>query len=283
MTSFKQSVIIPLEDYKKYKDFTSKLNQVPSNKILFDETLPADVKMKLFKKQKIKDQRLQKIQSKIDATAKATITDLKTKSSSGMQTSSLTKSTASVQTVPSLPYIDKGDFQEEHRKTVNLILDTIAANVSELSYNKDYEILIDRRLLPGSNIKEILKYIMNTSIITRSDDIPLGALHFYEKLIKLGFPKDLLKIKPSNYGAAQKIITEAKYFVTPKSRFGPPQSRSTLRRSWIPYGSPPLRTRFNSLTPRFETHSSSTLAHINHPPRQTSKDIPIQYPEYGET
>ena len=257
MTSFEQSVIIPLENYKKYKDFISKINEVPSSKILMDKNLPADIKMKLFKKQRFKD-KLHKVP------LKTTITDNKTSSTNVQTSSQVDKISSSVQTIPQLPNIDRTIFHNDDKKTIDAILNTIASNVHELSYNKDYEILIDRRVLPTSNIKEILNYILNRSILTKSSDVPLGALHFYEKLLKLGFPQALIKFKPSVYATSEKIRSEAMQFVTPKTT---PIKEHNPAQRWFPYNK----------TPRLNRKSPGSF--IAASPLRSS---PVLYQNYGQ-
>lgn len=56
MTSFKHSIIIPLERYKKCEKVLSQTGEDHPTQILMDEKLPPDVKMKLFSNAKIVEQ-----------------------------------------------------------------------------------------------------------------------------------------------------------------------------------------------------------------------------------
>ena len=52
--SFQESIIIPLETFKKYQTHkgTDKIQNIQSENVLFDTSLPPDVKMKLYNQEK---------------------------------------------------------------------------------------------------------------------------------------------------------------------------------------------------------------------------------------
>lgn len=156
--NFKHSIIIP---YKLYKKFSLDKNDT-SVDILTDETLPSDVKLKLYN------------QSKIGATS----------------------STASIDT--SEPDIRRGDFilsniPDKDKPVVGAILNLMHKNKTRTDYNDQLELILDGEVLPESNLINVLLFLTKNIPITSDNDIPTGSIRLKDKLEEIGMPTIWIK------------------------------------------------------------------------------------------
>ncbi len=159
--SFEHSIIIP---YKLYKRCNMESND-NSLDILTDETLPSDVKLKLYNQ--------------------ATI---------GTSSSPLSFSTPD-------PIIKRGEFilsniPDKDKPVVRSILDIMDKNRSRTDYNDNLELILDSELLTGSNLVNVLLYLTRNLPITSDQDIPIGSRRLHQKLIELGMPTIWIKKAP---------------------------------------------------------------------------------------
>ena len=158
--SFKESIIIPLETYRKCR-----FDQSGQDVDLLSSKLPSDVKMKLFNQMKIKSKRKSIPQTITSPTDSLSVKDILNK----------------------IPIKDQ--------PYVKSILDWIKPHSHDLRWNSDHEIIIDGKVQPGSNVSEIFQYLTNNLTVTSDNDIPVGARAFHDKLMFLNIPISWIKVK----------------------------------------------------------------------------------------
>ena len=154
MTSYKESVIIPLSLFQRCKLLDTEENVL--------ESLHPDHKLKL-----IQQERLQKIK-------------------------------------PREPAIEQDLFPHENNVIesvgvkdvpfVHAIIDLLKPKSDEIHWNKNYELILDDKVIPGTHVIDLFQFIMKNKIITKASDIPLHGLPFYYKLQTLGVPESWIKV-----------------------------------------------------------------------------------------
>ena len=160
--SFKESVILPYSLFKKCQ--FAPPEKLEHENILRDSTLPSDLKMKLYSQSKA----------------------------------------LSTKPTPE-PEKKKADYRDENAYILQLmpekdqpfissILTKIAARKDEIHWNTELELNIDGKPYPGSNIIELLKFVVKNLIITSDIDVPIGAKDFVNKLYDIGVPKTWIKV-----------------------------------------------------------------------------------------
>ena len=199
MSSFEHSVLVPLADYNRFKDMI-KNKDSPEN-ILLDEKIPSDIKIKLYHKaRKQKKDRYDKPPI-TDKTMKSTVFDTSSPKDLSSKSTSSPKhpSSKSIQTETPLPSISLKDFESKDRNHVEKILTKIKDNPDIVSYNFKKEIIIEGDTIEGSNLTEILHFLLNKSIVTSHTDIPEGARELYNVLLGLDLPPRFFKIKTFDF------------------------------------------------------------------------------------
>lgn len=165
--SFQESVIIPLELYKRCRlEDGHKLVD-----ILMDNTLSKDRKMKLYHQEQTREKH-----------------------------NNLTAKFPDQQPLPSTT-VSFGDhillqLPPEDRPNARAILETFKENSSVLSWNVNQEVLVNGHVIPGSNIVHIFQYFTRNLPVTSSKDVPVGAREVFEMLLALNVPAKWIKQKP---------------------------------------------------------------------------------------
>lgn len=195
MATFEHSIIIPLEEYSKCEELLKLQNNSPSTQeptqILLNTTLPKDAKLKLYHQQKLEQKNKGRKRTRSPPSPKPLTHEM------GIQPDEVPQLSSAAQTDPTIPHISPDDhFQKSDRAKVEKILNKIASHWHELSWNDNYEIIVDGKLFEGSNVVEILKYLMRAKIVTKSTDIPVSVLEFYTKCIQIGIPQSLFVFNP---------------------------------------------------------------------------------------
>ncbi len=152
--SFAQSVIIPLSVFEKC-NFGKE-----GDDILFDDTLPSSKKMMLYQ-QKLMRKRKKEVVKKL--------TDIPP---------------------------DTTPFSEDiitytpsrHRPVVENIIKIIKQHPKDIKWNDNYEVILNDKLLPNTNIQDILQYLLNTKVVTSTKDVPIAAERIKEELKDIGVP-----------------------------------------------------------------------------------------------
>ena len=167
--NYKEAVIVPLEVFNKC-NFNPKEKELPPQKtggILNDETLPPDIKIKLYnQKKKLTKRPLpepQLVQIKKEAEA------------------------------PSEDII-LNQFPLRTRPVVNLILKYMKDSRGILSWTDNLEIVIEGETIQDSNIIQLLRFVTNSLTITSAKDIPVGAEDFVDTLVDIGVPKAYIQL-----------------------------------------------------------------------------------------
>jgi hypothetical protein len=172
--SFQESIIIPLSMFEKCK-FKEEVN--PEEDILNNESMPSDLKMKLLQQErKLKPKKKlqpRKELSLIDESDKKIHPDNKLYNEQ-------------------IQYI-LGKISRKHQPFISSILHYIKDYSNQISWNKDFDIIIDKLLVNNTNIIDILKLLTKDLIVTADTDIPLGSRKFYDKLIDIGIPKSWIR------------------------------------------------------------------------------------------
>lgn len=202
--SYHKAVIVPASIFERCKFDTG------TNDILFDNTLPTDVKLKLYNQNKLLN---------LDGKKKQ-------------------KTTSNDQTL----YVEKfiSTIHPSVRPFAKSILDKLQNNL-DISWSPDGEITIESETYYGSNITEILKYILNLLVITNDNDIPHGATPFLQFLQKINIPQEWIKLrikkrtkKDINY--REKEISESEFSDEDEPQLTSPEkplSRSAKRRQYF--------------------------------------------------
>ena len=153
--SFKESVIIPLKLFEKcFFEIETKIIQ--------NETLPTDMKIKLHTQERIQLNRKQ--QQNEDKNKSEEIQKL--------PRDKILNTTAVV----------KQPF-------VNSIIDIIEKYRDIIYWDETYKLYIHKELMPQYNIIDIFGYLFKRAIVTKNTDIPNGSKEIYDILIEIGVPK----------------------------------------------------------------------------------------------
>lgn len=181
--SFKQSVIIPYQTYKRCR-FPHNARDV---EILTKTNLSKDTKMKLFNQEQLRKKK-------------------KTphKSITGNLSPDLVQ-----------PTLNKDEILQnigiKHKPFASLILDIIKDNPTELSWKKEtFEVILDGILLQGTNIIHILQYLMKNVTVTSESDIPKSVVDVYKKLLSFGIPTSWIKQKPPTRKSSRRLALSSK-------------------------------------------------------------------------
>ena len=159
MSSYQESVIIPLE---LYRTLTNEKN------VELKADLPSSVNVKLYQQE-----HLGKVHRVPDPLVKLGETEA----------------------LPDAIIIDS--VKTVDKPTVKSILDKIQQFKNIVSWNKNLEIILNGNVIPDTNIVKIMQYLMKSRVVTSERDIPRGASQFYEALIEqLEIPKSWIKQKP---------------------------------------------------------------------------------------
>lgn len=160
--SFHESVIIPLELFKKCK-FEEAVSLNKHSKILDNPSLTADEKMKLF----YQDSQFKK-------------TKLAPLISPDKQFD---------------PTIFNSSIPERYRPYAESILKFIREYPEDVGWDKDYQIKIKSVTIPFSHLGKSLQHFMKNTVITKDSDVPPGTHALLERLLELGMPKTWVPAK----------------------------------------------------------------------------------------
>ena len=181
MTSFKQSIIIPLSLFEKCnfsgeppteRDPPPTTESKPAD-ILHDPKLAVDTKMKLYsqKKKFHIDKKRRPYPVIIDTPKKVSIISKKN----------------DISAIRDL-------FSTGDQPIINSILENILDNPSKISWDEKYQIIIDGIPIHESSLIDLLKYVRNETVITSDEDVPIGAAKFIHVLDQIKIPRSWLKI-----------------------------------------------------------------------------------------
>ena len=143
--------------------------------ILHDPNIPTDTKMKLYAQEK-------KLDKKPHAPTK--------------QNTLEQKHSRPPKTIPPVSEEDIiSHLPSDAQPFVRSILHKMSQYQSQISYDHQMQIHIDGTPIPGSNIIEILRYLMKKMTITSDRDIPKGGLETRDKLLQIGVPQSWIRVK----------------------------------------------------------------------------------------
>ena len=164
--SFQESIIIPLETFKMYQTYKGTEKRQDEN-VLFDESLPPDVKMKLYNQEKALKQIIQIPSTVPEPTFKGTAKDYNF-------------------IIDSIP--------TAIQPFVSSILNHLQHFKDQITWNDQLELIIDGKPFANSNIVKLFQFIMKKITISSDKDIPIGAFEFYRKLLEIGVPNAWMKL-----------------------------------------------------------------------------------------
>ena len=164
--SFQESIIIPLETFKKYQTHKGTDKRQDEN-VLYDTSLPPDVKMKLYNQEKALKRNIQ-IPSAV----------------SEPKSNDTTKDYDFI--IDSIP--------TAIQPFVSSILHHLQRFKDQITWNNQLEVIIDGKPFANSNIIKLFQFIMKKITITSDKDIPIAALEFYRKLLEIGVPNAWMKL-----------------------------------------------------------------------------------------
>ena len=98
--------------------------------------------------------------------------------------------------VNQLPLVD--------RPNARAILNTFKQNQTILNWNDRGEVIVDERVIPGSDISRIFQYFTNNLPIGKHKDLPLGTGEVYDALMSLDVPKEWFKKRPRTKRSSKK-------------------------------------------------------------------------------
>jgi len=151
MASFSECVIVPLDLWKQCSNNSS-------SSVLFEDDLPADVKIKLYQQE-------QKLKS-----TKPVVT------TSGSDVKSILQA-----------------ITDKNKWKADVILNKILQKRDVISWNNRFEVAVNQIPYPNSNIIDILKHLLGDS--DASGERPSGIGDFRAALINLNIPANWLKEK----------------------------------------------------------------------------------------
>ena len=85
-------------------------------------------------------------------------------------------------------------FKIQNRPVAKSLLEFFLQNQDQISWNDAFELRIDGKIIPGSNIVHLLKYILKEAIITSHQDLPLGWNKVIKKMQDMNVPKEWIKV-----------------------------------------------------------------------------------------
>jgi hypothetical protein len=83
----------------------------------------------------------------------------------------------------------------EYQPFAENIIKTINKNRDHISWNDDYQLILNKQKIPGTDVIKLFQYISNSLIITKEKDLPKAADKFVNELLNLKIPNDWIKIK----------------------------------------------------------------------------------------
>lgn len=177
--TFQECVIVPLGLWDKCKFSNAK--ESSTEHILKDDTLPDDVKHKLYQQERKFEQKH----------TKPTQTIPKPKPDSTQEVTPRNNSIVA-------------QMNENVQPFARSILDKIKEQPEQISFNKDLEIVIDGDEVPNSNIVDILGFLLKSKIVTSKQDIPIASWETRKKLVEIGVPETWIKKKAPREGLRRK-------------------------------------------------------------------------------
>lgn len=192
---FKESLLVPVSFMTKSevllrKKKSSKTKPTPrkpvsANSILSNENVPADLRLKYF------DNFMRHNRLRPESRVKV-ITETEEEEQK--------KYRFSVQDLENILQDISIDKKPLASSILNFIKDS-----DEITWNDNFEIIIDGKILPESNIKRILQFLVGEVVYTdRRLDVPPGVKAVREKLKILGIPLSWLKQTPKQSERLQK-------------------------------------------------------------------------------
>ena len=160
--NFKESIIIPLSMFQQCQ---FKNENDPETQILLDPALPSDLKLKLYDQQR----QLKPDNNKLDNLV-----------------------SSDIEKYPNIPTIIDS-VPEKDQPMVTSILDKIIANPEHLFWNNNFEITLDGKFIPLSNIIDIMQLMMKNRVVTSDRDIPIATKQVVQKLLEIGTPRSWIK------------------------------------------------------------------------------------------
>lgn len=92
-------------------------------------------------------------------------------------------------------------MQIEDQPFVKSIIENyINKNQDSISWEKDFEIKVGKKIFPKSDIIKTFQFLMTKPSIEKNEKIPPGTIEFGNKLIELGVPQSWIKTKLTRNG-----------------------------------------------------------------------------------
>lgn len=182
--TFKESLLIPMSYFKKrqktsFEKEKSKLSvPVTAESILLDKTIPADLRVKYFDNLKKFDKARPPAPINV-----ITTTEKKEEGEKGKQREEDLK-------------IILNDMPDSKKPLASSIINFMR-ETKDITWNSQFEVAVDERIIPNSDIRKILQFLVGEVIYTSGKlDIPKGAATVKEKLEILEVPPSWLKHVP---------------------------------------------------------------------------------------
>ena len=100
----------------------------------------------------------------------------------------------------------------ERQPYARSILEKMEKNKNILYWNPDnLNIIINNRIIPHTNIKELLKFVTNSLVITSPKDHPESSALFHKKLTDIGVPSSWIKLSIKKKGTSTSSIITNTY------------------------------------------------------------------------
>ena len=208
--SFEESVIIPIDVYRRCR--IEKKDE--AERLLTDTTIPTDRKMKLYA-EAISKKRLRK--EKEEETHLDNDDDEEDEA---------------------VPNHIELNFPMKDRPLVKSILDFIHRHRAVVGWDeKDNSLVIDGRIIPDSDILDVLRYFTNSKLASEQ---PAGVREFYETLIDLGLPSEWIKKKTGTRVSSRSKAVRTKRqktttTTTAATATTPTQPSSSTSKKWTSY------------------------------------------------
>lgn len=192
MSNFKECVVIPLATLKKCKCiFKEEIQQLPAvssppPKLLFDESLPADTRLKLFHKEKL----TKNVERENLEAPKVRVVETPTKEPERAIDSEM-------ETILTF-------FSEKTRPIAEHLLNVIRKNKDILFWDGNLRLTVYDRTIPNTSIVKLLQYCLGDIVITRESDRPYYSQQFVDLLLSVGVPTAILSLPRKHSTRASK-------------------------------------------------------------------------------
>ena len=168
MASYIKAILIPFEQFERLKNDSS-----PGES---GALAPPDIQLHQLRQQRLNDQyKKQQLQREVSTSGVAVTPPIKNNNSNEID-------------------VIASSIPEKWRPYARSILVRMLAQPDLVSWRPNYEIVLNNQPISGSNIVELLQFLLKQKVVTRETDIPIASRDFYESLLQIVVPKSWIRV-----------------------------------------------------------------------------------------